>query len=348
MDSLKILDLVGGMIFVYFLMSIVANSIFELFSTFTEIKAKMLQKWIVKTFPSIAKNFLDNPLIDGVSPRDKASAYISGRNFSLVLMQSIAVASRAGKMPETLSEFAEMLKKAKQENPDILPSGIADALQLMIVEAQAASQKAEQIKTEFELLHESVEKWYDSIMERLSSGYKRKASYFIFGIALVVTFFLNVDSLRLMRFLYTHDAQRTELATAAFNAPNNPVYQMHAGVVETTDTTISRDSTMKSVVTVITHKNRLVTETSDSLRKYIPIGWDLSTEYGQFKRDYPKVGCPQIGFSILKLLGLLITVFAVSLGSPFWFDLLSKAASLRTSLKPASSLTKEVIKKSQS
>ena len=36
-----------------------------------------------------------------------------------------------------------------------------------------------------------------------------------------------------------------------------------------------------------------------------------------------------VGSWLIKLLGLLITVLALSLGAPFWFDALTKLGSLR-------------------
>jgi hypothetical protein len=45
-----------------------------------------------------------------------------------------------------------------------------------------------------------------------------------------------------------------------------------------------------------------------------------------------------ISFKDIKFLnwiGFLITAFAISLGAPFWFDLLSKLMRVRTSLQPA-------------
>ena len=47
------------------------------------------------------------------------------------------------------------------------------------------------------------------------------------------------------------------------------------------------------------------------------------------------------GFWWQKVFGLLITIFAVTLGAPFWFDVLSKVANLRNSIKPLKSEEKE-------
>jgi hypothetical protein len=36
----------------------------------------------------------------------------------------------------------------------------------------------------------------------------------------------------------------------------------------------------------------------------------------------------------VKILGLLVTVLAISLGAPFWFDLLNRLVNLRSTGKP--------------
>jgi hypothetical protein len=59
----------------------------------------------------------------------------------------------------------------------------------------------------------------------------------------------------------------------------------------------------------------------------LPIGWD---------RSNPKLVPPSndIGAWLLKIFGWLITAFAISLGAPFWFDLLNKFMVVRSTVKP--------------
>lgn len=66
----------------------------------------------------------------------------------------------------------------------------------------------------------------------------------------------------------------------------------------------------------------------------LPIGW----EYTTYNRERAMVLMPNGGLSILGLvllaLGYLATAFAVMLGAPFWFDLLSKLMVVRSTVKP--------------
>jgi hypothetical protein len=58
----------------------------------------------------------------------------------------------------------------------------------------------------------------------------------------------------------------------------------------------------------------------------LPLGWSSADPL----RD------PASGLAgwLLKLLGLAVTVLALSLGAPFWFDLLSRVARLRSTGPP--------------
>src|SRR5258708_4033983 len=60
----------------------------------------------------------------------------------------------------------------------------------------------------------------------------------------------------------------------------------------------------------------------------LPLGWPV----------YPATGLDWV----VKIVGLGITVFAVSLGAPFWFDLLNKVSNLRaTGPKPETRIERE-------
>jgi hypothetical protein len=67
-----------------------------------------------------------------------------------------------------------------------------------------------------------------------------------------------------------------------------------------------------------------IAESADKLA--IPLGWD----FGGGPQDLPEGWEAWLG----KAIGLLLTAAAVSLGAPFWFDLLGKVARLRSTGSP--------------
>jgi hypothetical protein len=61
----------------------------------------------------------------------------------------------------------------------------------------------------------------------------------------------------------------------------------------------------------------------------LPVGWSIYLEKlktGSFLQD-------PIGL-VAKAFGLFISILAVSMGAPFWFDMLSKFVNIRSAGKP--------------
>ena len=345
MTSFPILDLIAGMIFIYFLMSIICNAIFEGFSSIWKIRAKLLEEWIRTTLPKLAESFLDHSIINGLSKKGDATAYISGKNFSLVLLD--AIAKKANAIPQSLDELSTMLDNAVKDNPDFIPDDLKRPLQLFIVEAKEASKIQGQLKTQFELYHDKVEKWFDSMMERVSGNYKRKASYFTLAIAFVSTLAMNIDSISIAKYLYANPESREKLAVVAYSAPNNNEYQSQVSLISRTDTTTRRIDSLQQVITHVTNTISQVDSNQKYLATFIPIGWNQQAEFSIFisqHKDLKPECWAWTLFYISKGFGLLITVFAICLGAPFWFDVLGKIANLRSSLKP---LTNEEKKKTK-
>jgi hypothetical protein len=61
-----------------------------------------------------------------------------------------------------------------------------------------------------------------------------------------------------------------------------------------------------------------------------PLPWASATGTSPKPTDVPR----DPGAWVQKLLGLLVTAAAVSLGAPFWFDMLNKAVNLRAAGQP--------------
>ena len=60
----------------------------------------------------------------------------------------------------------------------------------------------------------------------------------------------------------------------------------------------------------------------------LPLGWTLTpNDPRRIPLEYS--GWDFSGWLFFKFLGLLVSAFAVSLGAPFWFDLLSKFVNIR-------------------
>lgn len=142
---------------------------------------------------------------------------------------------------------------------------------------------------------ENIETWFDDNMERVSGWYRRKAQIVTLVLAAVVSILFNVDSIALAN-------------------------------------SFSQDATLRAAV-VAAAEQRVNAQTS------VP---DESLEVAELQAEMAALKLP-IGWSTppegftgwLSLIGgLAITTLAVSLGAPFWFDILSKIMNVRATGKP--------------
>jgi hypothetical protein len=143
----------------------------------------------------------------------------------------------------------------------------------------------------------NVEQWFDDAMDRMSGWYKRRVQVALLVYAIAVVVLLNVDSITLTRSLWTDGVLRS-------------------AVVATADQRQGQEP--GAVVDELGRLNAL----------QLPIGWTGAG--GDPRRQLPD---DPAGVG-LKLLGLAVTVGALSAGAPFWFDALNRIAKLRSSGPP--------------
>ena len=145
---------------------------------------------------------------------------------------------------------------------------------------------------DLDALSNSIEHWFDDAMDRLSGYYKRFANNVLLMFGIVVAVAGNVDSLAIANFLLHNDAARQTMVETAQRLAPPPAPGASA-------------SPQASIDTAVATLARL-----DALP--VPIGWSSGTK-----------------LSAWSLLGWLVTALAVSLGAPFWFDLLQRVLNIR-------------------
>ncbi len=161
---------------------------------------------------------------------------------------------------------------------------------------------------QIEKLQENVEQWFNDSMARVGGWYKRWTQKILFGIAIVLVFAANVDTLMLVKRFNRDNALRASIVVAADRAIQNSA-----------DNPVESASARKDLLT-------------EAEKLTLPLGW-IPNKGDPYKTEQVP-NCNPVGSSCfvgwgLKLVGLLISVFAVQLGAPFWFDTLSKFVNIR-------------------
>lgn len=141
----------------------------------------------------------------------------------------------------------------------------------------------------------AVESWFDDAMERVSGWYRRRIHLVTWVLAIAVAVVLNVDTVRIADHLWKDDTVRAAVVARTERAPSA--------------------ATEPPVSTVAT--------SVDSLEELqLPIGWAAEQQ--------PDDGWDWFLTVWRKAIGLVLTAAAVTLGAPFWFDLLGKVARVRS------------------
>jgi hypothetical protein len=148
---------------------------------------------------------------------------------------------------------------------------------------------------------QNLETWFNDAMDRVSGWYKRKVQLIILILSLIVTVALNADTL-LISDAFLHDAALRASVVAAAEG-------------------IAREETLPEGM------NRIQNELG-SLG--LPLGW-VGACNNENPGEMPEF-CEWKGWPY-KILGLMLTIAALSLGAPFWFDLLNRFISFRSAGK---------------
>ena len=168
----------------------------------------------------------------------------------------------------------------------------------------------------------SVEQWYDDHMDRVSGWYKRHTAWITLAVGAIIIVMLNLNALNIGRTLYTENAVSAAVSSVA--AKTTPC------------TTVSQDCL-----------STLDGDLSAAASSGLPVGWGTvraCREQGAPCGFWERRGIlspygsdlQQAAQVLLVLLGFAIMIVALLPGAQFWFGLLSKLGTLRsTGPKPA-------------
>ena len=93
------------------------------------------------------------------------------------------------------------------------------------------------------------------------------------------------------------------------------------------DTTNTDSLTLANLDSLQSQVHTLISNDLVAVRSPLGLGWNV--------KDEAQLKSAGFGGWAKKLVGLLITALAISLGAPFWFDLLKKLVNIRNTGKKA-------------
>ena len=362
MSSFPILDLVIGIIFIYFLLSIICSSAVELWFSILKTRARLMEDWLKQIFNlpaldsngqplnvSIGQSIMDHCMVTALSKTGKSTSYIDAENFVSALLDKITITpaatdnSNVQLPPPNLAGYITLIQNSTLISGELKrtillfaneASQAATALSTIPVAANITANITTAVKSELELFRDRLEKWYDTNADRLTGTFKRrKALPATIIMAIIITVSLNADSVEISRYLYSNKEASKQLATTAINT-----YQNYNKSTDTLYKTISigkpeYKSTIQDLDTNTIHLKK----DFDSLKSLdLPIGWKATNVTdGKSFLDYSRQPA--------HIAGWLATILAIMMGAPFWFDILNKIANLRgAGPKPSSGSNADV------
>ena len=191
-------------------------------------------------------------------------------------------------------------------------------------------------------MRENVEAWFNSGMDRVSGWYKRRTQLIIFILGLVVASVFNLDSIAIVRKLYVDKSARDVVVSAAENYvkthPSGPTKNA-APAGTATDSTAPGANTGTGATNDMS--GQLAAPLSELEKVAVPFGW--KTGVANANDTVPSFSEDKT-YWLLKVIGLLLTALAASLGAAFWFDILNKIIVVRSTVKPSEKSPNEASK----
>ncbi len=237
------------------------------------------------------------------SQRRSLPSYISSTSFAEAVID-LLVPDAAGHTTMTII----------QQNVNALPDSMLPFQSSLQALLKNAGDDVSQFRT-------GVEHWYDDHMDRVSGWYKRYVAKITLAVGAILVVLLNINALTIGRTLYTENAVSTAISAVAAKGTNCSASQTQQACLANLQAQLSAAATAG-----------------------LPIGWGIvrdCTEPGARCNWLDQRGIfSRHGNSgwqlVLVLIGFLIMIIALVPGAQFWFGLLSKIGSLRTTgPKPA-------------
>ena len=253
--------------------------------------------------------------IEGVSNQMLLPAYIPSRTFAMAMIDLLNQKKSIGN--KAMAEIHEFLTWHHSQFRDNMAT---EAMLTLATDAQGDLKK----------FQENLENWYNAAMDRASGWYKRYTQTILLVLGLLMAMAFNVDSVRVTKVLwFDRDARQGMVDAANQYMKDHPQPPAKAAVdANAANTEKSFDANdLKTRLQATTQQFDAVTSSA-----LLPVGWK-----GSYKDNlnYLWHNKEAGSWRLLQLFpGWLITALAISLGAPFWFDLLNKFMVVRSTVKP--------------
>ncbi|MBE9075910.1 hypothetical protein IQ241_01125 [Romeria aff. gracilis LEGE 07310] len=198
----------------------------------------------------------------------------------------------------------------------VFPDRLRESLDTLAMRAQA---KVVATEAGLQQLEAEIEAWFDRAMDRASGVYRRNAKAVGILIGIAIAALINADTFHMVHRLSVDQAVRSSIVQAA--------EQLETRGINSADDLAADLGTDEISERISIELQSVGAAVSETLEQYpLPLGRNQATLTAQAaaEANWPLL-LPRYW------LGWILTGIAISMGANFWFDLLRKVISVRTS-----------------
>lgn len=291
------LEVVIGLIFVLLLLSLLATTVMELLSSILALRGKNLEKALRNMLASsdaqarTYEAFTNNPMYRQMSQRRRAPSYLSADTFQSVLLHVLLK-----------GEGSDQLVQKIEALPD------ENLKQVLLQLLQDADYQVDRFR-------DNMRTWYDQVMDRAAGWYKRHVQRILLVVGLLIAVIFNADTIAIYDRLESDPESLEQIVRMAEQfLAENP----EGMLTDSVRTSVSQDTTAYGQAWE--KIGILINEEIDQAATPLGLGWGNVAVQELTWQEW-----------LYKVLGWIVTALAVSLGAPFWFDLLRKLVNIRGS-----------------
>ena len=335
MFNSPILDLIILLSFTYFIGSLILISANEFIAAVFRLRQRNLKYALQNLFPNSPntwQSFVQGTLINSphiqslMLPNSTYPCYIPAKNFVSALIQQIGGNNfNPTTIATTISTNTALPTEIKQVMLDLLAKTQNDLDKFQI----------------------ELETFYNDAMDRAGGWYKRRIRTIMLIVAGAIAIALNIDTLKIINDSLKNPDKLSKTVDNISTEMKNISLQH--------DTVFLKDPSQKILLQVYSGidtgmalKDSVTLKKSKENFEKLKMVYEQNTGYtlgysgkGNFSKEWFISGWWLGWIFWKKILGILITVFALQLGANYWFDMLNRTINIRSAGKKPGEKKKE-------
>ncbi|MEO1000175.1 MAG: hypothetical protein AAFW69_06185 [Pseudomonadota bacterium] len=325
MLGLALVDVALGLIFLLLLLSLIATALQEMLAGLLEMRGSTLKRGIrmlLEGDDAVVEKVYGHPLIRSLKTASNVAGLSSARlpsyspseTFARALVETVGgqraelrekINAGTASAEEVYAEIKEIWALDDSEGTKAAAERLEETLKSVV------GRTRDEVEGSVLKVETALAEWYDATMDRVKGSYKRRVGYWLFGIGFFCAVLLNVDLIGAASYLSSNASARQQIAAVAES------YGGQAALPEGEPQEVA-EAALEALKAAP-----------------VPIGWAhvFEDETHEFDADCGEEALLCAFQYTLQtpsaLLGWLLAAFGVTLGAPFWFDLLQKVLKVR-------------------